>query len=140
MWGYYGYSVYRAKGRPKLSVLAQVLQIVVLWPVVLIAVKYGFETLYVARSLVRLEQIAVNLCIMGWIVKMPVVRMFTNVFPSCFAAVCMCLVLLLPSAGSCWMSIIYAGLAAIIYISVIMMFPEDRKMILNLPRLLTHKK
>ena len=70
--GHYSSEVYRAKGRPKLSVLAQFLHIIVLWPTILITVKYGFETLYISRALVRLELIAVNLCIMGWIVKMPV--------------------------------------------------------------------
>ena len=44
---HYSSEIYRAKGRPKLSVLAQVLHLIVLWPVVLIAVKYGFETLYI---------------------------------------------------------------------------------------------
>ena len=52
---HYSSEVYRAKGKPKLSVLAQVLHIIVLWPTVLISIKYGFETLYVARSLVRFE-------------------------------------------------------------------------------------
>ena len=58
---HYSSEVYRAKGKPKLSVLAQVLHIVVLWPTILIAVRYGFETLYVSRSLARLQLVAMNL-------------------------------------------------------------------------------
>lgn len=136
---HYSSEVYRAKGRPRLSVLAQVLHIVVLWPTVLIAVKYGFETLYTARSLVRLELIAVNLCIMGWVVKMPIGRMFTNILPSCLAAVCMLMVLLLPSTSDIWLNIVYAIIATIIYVVVVMLFPEERRTLLNMPKIIKNK-
>ena len=137
---HYSSEVYRAKGKPKLSVLAQVLHIVVLWPVVLIAVRYGFEVLYVSRSLVRLEMIVVNLCIMGWIIKMPVGKMLTNIFPSCIAATCMLLILLLPSSDSLIVNIGYAILSAAIYIVVICCFSEERKILFNLPSLLGRSK
>lgn len=136
---YYSSEVYRAKGKPKLSVLAQVLHIVVLWPVVLITVHYGFETLYVARSLIRLELIAVNLCILGLIVKMPISKMFVNVSPSFLAAACMLLVLLFPSTESLWMNIVYAMIAAFIYVGVIMFFPEERKTLHNIPKMIKKK-
>ncbi len=136
---HYSSEVYRAKGKPKLSVLAQVLHIVVLWPTVLIAVKYGFHTLYVARSLVRLELIAVNLCIMGWIVKMPVGKMFTNVLPACMAAACMLLVLLFPATDKLLINIVYAVIAVLIYVGVIMLFPEERKTFMNLPKMIKNK-
>ncbi len=136
---HYSSEVYRAKGKPKLSVFAQVLHIVVLWPTILITVKYGFHTLYVARSLVRLELIAVNLCILGWIVKMPVGKMFKNILPSCMATACMMLVLLLPSIELLWMNIVYAIVAVVIYVVVVMLFPEERKTIINLPKMIKNK-
>lgn len=136
---HYSSEVYRAKGKPKLSVLAQVLHIVVLWPTVLIAIKYGFETLYVSRSLVRLESIVVNLCIMGWIIKMPIGKMFTNILPSCLAAACMLVVLLLPSTDNLWLNVLYAMLATIIYFVVLMLFSEERKTLLNMPNLIRNK-
>lgn len=137
---HYSSEVYRAKGKPKLSVLAQVLHIVVLWPVVLIAVKYGFEVLYVSRSLVRLEMIVVNLCIMGWIIKMPVGKMLTNILPSCIAAACMLLILLLPLSDSLIVNIGYAILSASIYIIVVCCFSEERIILFNLPSLLGRSK
>lgn len=136
---HYSSEVYRAKGKPKLSVLAQVLHIVILWPTILIAVKYGFETLYVARSLVRLELIAVNLCIMGWIVKMPVRKMFVNILPSCIAAASMLLILFLPAPNGLMMNILYVIIAAILYLIIIMLFPKDRQTILNLPTIIRKK-
>lgn len=136
---HYSSEIYRAKGRPKLSVLVQALHIIVLWPVVLWAVKYGFETLYIARSIVRLELIVVNLCIMGWIIKMPVVKMFTNIAPSCLAAASMCLVLLFPSSDSFITNILYIFVAAIIYLVVIMLFPNERRIFFNLPQIIKNK-
>ena len=136
---HYSSEVYRAKGKPKLSVLAQVLHIVVLWPTVLISVKYGFETLYVSRSLVRLQLLLVNLCIMGWVVKMPVGKMLSNILPSCFAASCMFFVLLLPRTESVWINIVYAGIAALIYFIVIMLFREERQTLCNLPRIIKNR-
>lgn len=136
---HYSSDVYRAKGRPKLSVLAQCLHIVVLWPTVLIAVRYGFETLYVARSFVRLEYIAVNLCIMGWIVRMPIGRMFTNILPSCAGAVGMMLVMFLPASENLWINIVYAMFAFVIYLIIVVVFPEERKILLNIPHLLNNK-
>lgn len=133
---HYSSEVYRAKGKPKLSVLSQVLHILFLWPTIIIAVKYGFETLYVSRSLVRLTGVVINLIIMKTIIKMPIAKMITNVLPSCFAASCMLVVLFLPSADSLLVNILYALVAAIIYIGVIMFFPEERKTLLNLPRLI----
>lgn len=123
---HYSSEVYRAKGKPKLSVLAQVLHIVVLWPTVLIAVRYGFETLYISRSLVRFEMIAVNVCIMGWIINMPVEKMITNIIPSCIAAISMAIVLVLPEADSIWLNIAYACISIVIYFFVIILFKNER--------------
>lgn len=131
--------VYRAKGKPKLSVLAQVLHILVLWPTILIAVKYGFEVLYIARSLVRFELIFVNLCIMGFVIKMPVWKMFMNIAPSCVAACCMILVLLLPQESNYWISTLYAIFAVIIYLGIIMLFPTERHLLLNIKSLIKTK-
>ena len=137
---YYCSEVYRAKGKPKLSVLAQVLHIIALWPTLLIAVKYGFETLYISRSIVRLELIIVNLCIMWWAIKMPVGKMFTNILPSCIAASCMFLICLLPATDSVWVSVMYAFIAAIVYVVVIMLFPKERQTLLNMPKLIRNKQ
>lgn len=128
---HYSSEVYRAKGMPRLSVLAQVLHIVVLWPTLLIAAKYGFETLYIARSAVRLELILVNLCIMGIALKMNIGRMVSNIIPSCVAAVCMLFILLLPTTENVWMNIAYAMMATAIYFVIILLFPEERKIVLN---------
>lgn len=129
---HYSSEVYRAKGKPKLSVLAQVLHIVVLWPTVLISVKYGFETLCTARAIVRLELIAVNLVIMYALMKMPVGKMFTNILPSTIAACTMFLILLLPPATTVFMNVVYVLIACLIYCAVLMLFKREREILFNL--------
>lgn len=136
---YYSSEVYRAKGKPKLSVIAQLLHIIVLWPTILISVNYGFETLYVARSLVRLELIAVNLCIMSMVIKMPIGKMVYNILPSCIAAASMFVILIFPPAKGILLNIIYALVSVILYLAALMFFSEERSILFNLPKLLKNE-
>lgn len=89
VFAHYSSEVYRSKGRPKLSVLAQVLHLVVLLPVVYWSVQYGYGTLIWSRSLVRFESIIVNMIIIYYTVKMSPWRMLINVAPSIIAAIVM---------------------------------------------------
>lgn len=139
IWSNFSAEVYRAKGRPKLSVLAQWLHIVALIPVALLFVRQSFEALYIARSLVRLEIIVVNLCIMGIVLKMSARRMILTVLPTCLSAACMFLVLLLPSPEGVLMNLVYLGIASLIYLMAIMLFPEERRTLMNLPKLIRSK-
>lgn len=133
---HYSSEVYRAKGKPKLSVLAQVLHIVVLCPTVYIAVNYGFSVLCTVRALVRLELIGVNLIIMYVLMKMPLKRMFTNIFPSCIASCSMMFILFFPESSSIIYSISYILFAVLLYVVVIMFFPQERAILLNLKTLI----
>ena len=130
--GHYASEVYRAIGKPKLSVLAQWLHIVVLIPVIMIFVNKGFESLCAARSLVRLELVVVQLMLMRVAVKMDIGRMFLNILPSSLAAGAMMLVLLLPSSSSFGAQFLYIMLCVCIYFMVLMLFPEERHICLNL--------
>ncbi len=133
---HYASEVYRAVGRPKLSVLAQWLHIIFLWPVVLVFVNRGFDSLCVARSLVRLELVAVQLILMQLIVKMDICKMCSNILPSVLAACAMFIVLLLPESSNLWIQLLYALLCIGIYFSVIIIFPEERYICLNMKTLL----
>lgn len=130
---HYASEVYRAKGRPKLSVLAQFLHIIVLWPTVLIAVKYGFEVLYISRSVVRLELILVNVVIMSAVMKISVLSMVKNIAPACLSALVMMGVkYLLPATDSIIMSFVYIAVCATTYFVVLCMFKEERRILFNL--------
>jgi PST family polysaccharide transporter len=128
---HYASEVYRAKGLPRLSVLAQWLHIIVLWPVVLIAVKYGFETLYIARSWVRIELILVNLVILYKLVRVSVFQMINNLIPTICASIGMFLVascLHSIANGIVW-QLLSISLCVMSYFVVIWLFPTERKLL-----------
>ncbi len=130
---HYSSEVYRAKGRPKLSVLGQWLHIIVLWPAVIISARYGFETLYVTRSLVRLELVLVQLLIMYFVVKMSPVKMFVNIWPSCFASLVMLgIAIALRQIGdSLTWQLVSIGICTIVYFVVILCFHQEREILWN---------
>lgn len=61
--------VYRAKGKPKLSLFVQMIHLVFLIPVCLISLKKGFWTLVYARAFVRLEGVVTGLIIMHFVMN-----------------------------------------------------------------------
>lgn len=137
---HYSSEVYKAKGKPKLSVLAQFLHVIVLWPTVLIAVHYGFETLYIARASVRIELIIVNLIIMYFIVNFSIKDMITNVLPSIISAFVMAIVYkLLPVSEYIVTQFIYVVICALVYLAVLCTFKEERYIIVNLRSILKKK-
>ena len=131
---HYSSEVYRAKGRPKLSVLSQVLHLVVLWPVVMIAVKYGFDVLCTSRALVRLEMILVNLVIMMVVVKISPLKMFVNVSQSLAASLVMGVVgtLLLEMGDSVLWNIFSIAICVAVYSGIVLIVPENRVMLKSL--------
>lgn len=126
--------VYRAIGKPKLSVLSQVLHIIILWPAILVAVHQNFEVLYYTRSLVRFEAIFVDLCIMFFVVKISPMMMLKNVYPSMLSSLCMGGIAwgLLQMGTSIIWSFVSIVFSILIYVLGIMMFPSERSIVLVL--------
>lgn len=139
---HYSSEVYRAKGRPKLSVLSQVLHLIVLWPAVCIAVKYGFEALYTTRALIRFEGIIVNLILLFIVVNISPLRMCKNVLSPVIASLVMAGIsfLLKGISGSfLWqMTSIFICLA--VYVVLVLAFPSNRNIILTLIKSRTDTK
>ena len=81
--------VYRAKGRPKLSFIAQILHLVVLVPVCIISSNYGFWVFVHARSWIRLEGVLIKNLIMKFVLKFPIIEMAKNVMPTAISAIIM---------------------------------------------------
>ena len=128
---HYASEVYRAKGRPKLSVLAQWLHILVMWPVVFIAVKYGFHVLYVARSVVRLELVLVNMIILYMLVHFSPWKMILNVMPALIASAPIFLI----AFGMKWIDdsllsqVTAIVLSSLTYVVIIYQFPVEQHII-----------
>lgn len=89
VFGHYCSEVYRAKGRPKLSTLAQILHLIVLIPVCLIAGNYGFVSLVLARSWIRLQSIIVHFLLIKYFIGFSIYKIMRNVSLPAFSALTM---------------------------------------------------
>lgn len=129
---HYSSEVYRAKGKPKLSVFAQCLHIAVLLPVVLVFVHHDFDVLCMARSLVRFELILVNMLLMLFFIKISPQKMLFNVFPAFFSSIVMSLIIyFLPKNESYFLSFVYIFVGVLIYTGVVCVFKEERALVKN---------
>lgn len=134
---HYSSEVYRAKGKPKLSVIVQLSHIACLIPIILWAVPHGFNFLCEWRAIIRLELILANLLIMYIFIKISPISMIKNILPSIFAAVLILLISnIFPKETDIWMRAIYILPCFVIYFGILCLFPKDRKIILNFKTLL----
>lgn len=134
VFGHYCSEVYRAKGRPKLSVLAQILHLVLLVPICIISGKYGFWIFILARSWVRMQAILVHFIIMKYAIKFPLRKMISNVCPAAISAVAMGFLgyfLQLLNEGVIW-SLISIIICVILYFSFLLSFPQIRRELLGI--------
>lgn len=127
-------NVYPAIGKPRISVVVQVLHLVVLIPAVIISGQFGFRALYVTRSLIRLELVMVNLIFVYVLIKQSPWKMFVNILPEILSCSVMAVVawLLLKVSNSMVLSFVWIGACAAVYFIVLYMFPKDRVLMLNM--------
>lgn len=127
---HYCSEVYRAKGKPKYSVAAQVIHIGFLVPIVMISINYGFEALSLWRSLARLTLIAINLFLLYRLVKISPLDMIRNVSHIVIASLIMLTAYcLLPIAEGFVMQCLYAILCAFVYLVTIFSFKLEREVL-----------
>ena len=142
VFSYFNSEVYRAKGRPKLSFISQILHLIFLVPTCIISAKYGFWVLVYARSLIRIQGIIVGLIIMNKILKFPILNTFRNVYPTAISSVVMGIfgyVLQQINNGIMW-NIFSIILCAILYFIKLSLFPDMRKEVIDLVIRLLPKK
>lgn len=129
VFGYYCSEVYRAKGKPKLSFLAQILHLVVLIPVCIISSKYGFWTFVYARSWIVMEFVLVHLLIMKIVMGMPILRIVANVYPTLISAAAMGLVgmLIIPMGRGILWSFLCMLICSLFYFIILSVFPSMKQ-------------
>lgn len=134
-------NVYPAIGKPRLSVLVQMLHLVVLVPAVIISGAYGFTPLYVTRSLIRIELILVNFAMVYYTIKLNPLDMIKNVFPELSASVIMILIgyFLLSFNDSIWASILWIFACATSYFIVLWLMPRERFLLYEVKSILLAK-
>lgn len=130
---HYCSEIYRAKGKPRLSVLAQVLHILCLVPTVLWAINYGFDFLCEMRSLVRLTLIVINLSILYVLTRISPASMLVNIMSSAAGGIAMIIVFyLLPSQKSILAQIAYVLICCTVYLIVVLQFKDSRAILCNI--------
>lgn len=135
--GHYCGEVFRAKGKPQFSVLAQWLYLIVLIPAVLISLHYDFRTLCYVRSYIRIEGMIVDLLLLNILVKISPLKMIKNILPSiCGCTIVYSIIKMLPSCHSNLIEISYIVISASIYMLVVLLFKEDRMILLNLKQMI----
>ncbi|MPM50259.1 hypothetical protein SDC9_96995 [bioreactor metagenome] len=121
--------VYRSKGKPKISILAQVLHLVVLVPACIISSKFGFWSLVYTRAWIRMEAVVIHLIIMKWMIGLNIKDNFKNVMPSLIAVLAMGLLggYLQKMASGIWWDLLSIALCSVLYFGILLLFPSMRK-------------
>lgn len=127
-------NIFPAIGKPRISVIVQVLHLIVLIPAVYISIGYGFSTLFYTRAFVRLEGVLVSMIFAYIAIKLSTKSMILNLLPEFFACVIMCIVsiLLLSINSHMIISFLWIILSACVYIGVLYLFPQERVIINSL--------
>ena len=126
--------VYRSKGNPKVSLILQVIHIAFLVPTLILSVSYGFESLYIARSLVRIQMIVFALLIMHIMYGFKVQHILRNVLPMIISALIMGIAgyLMQQVSPSMVWQFVSVFICIIIYFAVLLgLFPSVRREVLN---------
>lgn len=126
-------NIYPAMGKPRLSVLSQILHLAALIPAVVISVQYGFESLYITRSLVRIEGIIVNLVIVYFLIHITFKQYFYNILPELVASIVMgaSAYALLAISDDFTVSMLWIPLSCLIYYLTLNMFPKEKIILYN---------
>lgn len=144
IFSYYNSEVFRSKGKPKLSVLSQVLHLVALVPVLIWVADQGYAVLTSARATVRLEGVLASSLILHFVIKIRIKSVLKNVWPSLVSAALM-------AAAGWWLRTLISGVVwelvtvafcVLIYAGCMYVIPAGRRQLDEIPllRKLLHLK
>lgn len=132
VFSHYSSELYRALGKPKMSVLGQTLHILFLVPMIYYFISDGYDTLCLVRAMLRVQGIIVSFILVYYLTKISFVQMVKNVFPSILATITFAFVLIiLPEAKTLAENIFYFLLSVCIYIFVLSLFEVERGYIID---------
>ena len=125
---------YRSAGKPKLSMISQVIYLCVLIPALFFSVKISFRALYYARSLATVFAVILSFIIMRIVFKFKIHQTIFNVLPIVISSLFMGAVALgLQQLGSSLVWQIISVLICIVayFTFLLFFFPKIRKELLN---------
>lgn len=124
---------YRALGKPKISLMAQLIHLLFLVPTLMWAAPKSFELLYWSRSLIRLQNYATQVIILYVVVGISLWKIMENIIPSivCSAGMAIFALFLQKFSNSIVWGFFSIFLCVIVYGCLIMLFPDIRRMIVG---------
>ena len=128
--------VYRAKGKPKLSFLAQILHLIVLVPACIISSKYGFWVLVYTRSWIRLQFVLVHFILMRFVIGISIIKTIKNVSKTAISTICMGILgyFLKQVNDSIIWSFVSIFICTIFYFGILFLFPDMRREIFSIAK------
>lgn len=134
VFGNYCSEVYRSKGKPKLSVLAQVLHLIFLIPMILWSLTISFDFMVISRSLARLQFVLIHFIIIKIYFNFSILKILSNVKFIILSSVLMgifgyaCLLI----SDSLWIQIFWVILCIVFYFFLLYLFQDTRNDVLKL--------
>lgn len=126
---------YRSKGNPKVSLFAQLSHLIFIVPAILISIDYGFQCLYITRSLIRVELVIFNFIVMRILYKFKFRDLLKNIFPMLISTLIMGLAgygLEVISENILWQIVAVVICIVIYFVSLFLIFPKTRKEIFEM--------
>ena len=126
--------VFRSKGKPKISLLLQLIHLAFLVPTIYFSAKAGFTALYVTRSLIRIQIIVAAALFMHFLFHIRISDMRKNIFPQTVSSLLMGLAgffFVALSQNLLW-QIVSVLLCMVIYFAILLCFPSMRKNVFTL--------
>ena len=134
----YNSDVYRGKGKPRISLVFQVLNLFILIPTLLISIQYGFETLYIVRSLTKIPSIILGFVFMQVVFKFKWFLSIKNIAPSMFCACVMGVIgfLLKQLSDNVVYHFLVIAFCVVIYFGLLfVLFKDLRREIFSIPQI-----
>lgn len=121
-------NIYPAVGKPRISVVVQILHLVVLIPAVYTAISYSFNTLFYVRAFVRLELVAVNMIFAYYCIRQSPISLMLNVIPEFLACVLMSILayFLLAINNNMALQFVWIAICSIFYFAILLLFKDER--------------
>lgn len=129
VFGMFSMEVFVSTGKPKFSVLSQLLELIVLLPTLLITAPKGYDTLCIARSMVVLWSIIVELTLLKIVAGITPFKIFKVCSPYIGAAIIMGGVgyFLLQVRSSIVWQLISVLICIAVYLGLLLIIPKSRK-------------
>lgn len=129
VFGTFSMEVFVSMGRPKFSVLSQFLELVVLLPTLMIVAPKGYNTLYVARSMVVVWCMIVELTLVKVVAGISPIKIFSVCAPHLIAAITMGVIghlMLTVNTGIVW-QIVSVLICIATYFGSLLIWPKSRR-------------